>query len=245
MLSHRLDKTVCELRVAVVTPTYQRDSFLAQTHRYFGAQANPFAALRWFVLDDSPQRSAHPFFATDPSVDYQWLPERVPLGAKRNLLNDHARRWGSDIICSMDDDDWYGPDYLSDMATLLLENDGCFAGSGDDYYYDARGQRVLFVPAPREAMSCNGVLCYKTFVLESRRYDASARSGEEMAFIQRDRVLQHPDVGRIHLALASGFNTVSKRGYLIDTKLRTTLTVDDFPMTEADRVFYRERLWER
>lgn len=244
MLRYRLDKTVAELRVAVLTPTYRREPFLAQSYRYFRAQHNPFGALRWFVLDDSPARSAHAFFDDDPSVDYRWLRERVPLGEKRNLLNDSAAQWGADIVCSLDDDDWYGPHYLSDMATLLVENDACFAGSGDDYYYDARGERVLFVPAPRDAMSCNGVLCYKTFVLGSRRYDAAARSGEEMAFVQRDEVLQHPDVKRIHLALASGFNTVSKRVYLTDPKFRTALTLDDFPMTDADRAFYRERRWE-
>jgi len=36
----------------------------------------------------------------------------------------------------------------------------------------------------------------------------------------------------------------SKRGYLMDTNRRTTLTLDDFPMTDEneDRRFYRERL---
>ncbi|WP_233865348.1 hypothetical protein [Paraburkholderia adhaesiva] len=143
----------------------------------------------------------------------------------------------------MDDDDWYGPDYVSDMATLLLQSDACFAGSGDDYYYDPHGQHVLFIPAPRQSMTCNGVLCYKTFVLESRGYSPEARSGEEPAFIQRDPVLQHPDVRRIHLALASGLNTVSKRGYLINVTLRSTLTLDDFPMTDTDQRFYRQRMW--
>jgi len=57
--------------------------------------------------------------------------------------------------------------------------------------------------------------------------------------------LQHPDVKRIHLALAWGLNTVSKRGYLIDTKLRTPLTLDDFPMTDLDKQFYHRRLWMR
>lgn len=243
MLLHRLDKSTSDLKVAVVTPTYNRERFLAQVWRYFSAQTNPFAALRWFVLDDSPRRSAQPFFSSDPTVDYEWLPERLALGEKRNRLNEKAKRWGADIVCAMDDDDWYGPEYVSSLAALLLQSDACFAGSGDDYYYDPNRERVLFVPAVRENTTCNNVLGYKTFVLDSRSYNPSAKSGEEPAFIQRDRVIQHPDVRRIHLALASGLNTVSKRGYLIDPKLRTTLTLDDFPMTHSDRQFYRQRGW--
>ncbi|WP_233865347.1 hypothetical protein [Paraburkholderia adhaesiva] len=91
MLLHRIDKTLSQLKVAVVTPTYNRERFLAQSHRYFGAQINPFAALRWFVLDDSPQRSEHGFFSDDPAVDYEWANERLPLGEKRNRLNRKAK----------------------------------------------------------------------------------------------------------------------------------------------------------
>ena len=235
----RLDKTLSGLKVAVVTPTFNRDRFLGQSFRYFRAQHNPFAALRWFVLDDSPARSGHPFFSGLPDVQYHWLDTRVPLGEKRNRLNRMAQTWGADIICSMDDDDWYGPGYVRDMAQLLLQNDACFAGSGSDYYYDAWNHRILLVPPVRENASCNAVLCYKTFVLGKRSYNSSAASGEEPAFIRRDPVLQHPAIQCVHLALAFAHNTVTKHNYVRNPRYQTTLSLDDFPMQDADREFYR------
>ena len=234
-----LDKPLSSLKVAVVTPTFNRERFLGQSFRYFRAQHHPFAALRWFVLDDSPTRSQHPFCSGLSDVDYRWLDTRVPLGEKRNRLNRLAQTWGADIICSMDDDDWYGPSYAQDMAELLLQNDACFAGSGSDYYYDAWNHRILFVAPVRENASCNGVLCYKTFVLGERSYNSSAASGEEPAFIRRDPVLQHPAIQRVHLALAFAHNTVTKRNYVRDPRCQTALSLDDFPMQEADREFYR------
>lgn len=243
MLRYELNKAIADLKVAVVTPTYERDRLLRQSYRYFKAQENPFHALRWFVLDDSRSRSGHDFFSRDADVDYQWTSERLPLGEKRNRLNDAAMNWGADIVCSMDDDDWYGPDYTLDMSALLLQSDACFAGSGDDYYFDVDRQRVLFVPAVRESTSCNGVLCYKSYVLQSRRYDCTKKSGEEPSFIQRDKILQHSDIKRVHLAMAYNGNTVSKRGYTMDKRRWTQLTLDDFPMHEQHRTFYRQSFY--
>jgi glycosyltransferase involved in cell wall biosynthesis len=239
MLSYKLDKPITQLKVAVVTPTYNRDHLLARSYQYFKAQKNPFDEVRWFVLDDSPQRSKNDFFSHDAAIEYQWVEQRIALGEKRNRLNETALAWDADIICCMDDDDWYGQDYIFDMSTLLLQSDACFAGSGDDYYFDVSAQRVLFVPAVRESTSCNAVLCYKSFVLQSRRYDSAAKSGEEPAFIQRDKILQHPDIKRVHLAMAYQHNTVSKRGYMKDARRWTDLTLDDFPMHENDRLFYK------
>jgi hypothetical protein len=239
VLRSQLDKPLSGLKVAFVTPTFGRDHFLGQSLRYFKAQHNPFAALRWFILDDSPARSRHCFFSGTPDIEYHWRDTRVRLGEKRNILNRLAQTWGADIICSMDDDDWYGPSYAHDMAELLLQNDACFAGSGSDYYYDAHNHRILYVAPVRENTSCNGVLCYKTFVLGARSYNSDAAFGEEPAFLQRDPVLQHPAIERVHLALAFSHNTVTKRNYVLDPRCRTALTLADFPMQEADRQFYR------
>lgn len=240
MLLHSLDRPSHDLKVAVVTPSYARDAFLAQTYRYFKSQQGDFAARRWFVLDDSENRSQHAFFNDDDEVAYHWLAQRQTLGHKRNLLNDMAQEWGADIICSMDDDDWYGPEYLKDMTTILLASDRCFAGSGCDYYFDANSGKILFIPAVRDETSCNGVLCYKTKVLQWRRYDDSARMAEEGRFLLNEAILQHPDVKRIHMALAWKGNTVTKRNYVNTSRYHTDLTLDDFPMEEADRQFYRQ-----
>jgi hypothetical protein len=224
-------------KIAIVTPSYGRPAYLNQVWSYIRWQRTA-AALRWFVLDDSPE--PHPEFhgRETPGLTYAWSSKRLVLGAKRNWLNVQALAWGAAYICAMDDDDWYGPSYVEDMQGILQASR--FAGSGEDHYYDVLTGRILFAAAVRPNSSCNGVLCYRAEVVaKGSRYSDTANSGEEPAFIGRDLVAQHPDVKRIHLALAHPGNTVSKRNYRIDPRCQTTLTLDDFPMREEHKAFYR------
>ncbi len=229
-----------QIKIAILTPTYNRDSFLLQTLSYIEQQKHTAVAIRWFVLDDSPQISAHEdYFKSKPFVQYEWKSEKIPLGKKRNRLNQLARAWGANIICSMDDDDWYGETYIQDMSEILMSHiDHEFVGSSEDYYYDVEKDRIIRIPQLTPTGSCNGVLCYKARVLKNHQYNASATFAEESQFLNKARVIQHPNVQKIHLALAHPNNTVSKKNFLADQYV-TTLTLDDFPMLEADKAFFR------
>lgn len=227
------------IRVAVVTPTFGRAAFLDRTYRYFKAQQAAGLLLHWFVLDDSPQPQTSGWCRDDVSVSYQWQASRMTLGAKRNHLNDMAAAWGAELVCAMDDDDWYGPSYVSSMLALLQGGPHLFAGSGEDLLLDMATGRIIRIPPARPDSSCNGVLCFDACVLAHRRYDESARSGEEPAFLGDSPVAQHPDIGRVHLALAHPSNTVTKKNYLRSQQLFTPLSLDDFPMDAEDRAFYR------
>ncbi len=133
-------------RVAVVTPTYNRAVYLERTLGYFRGQECHNAELGWFILDDSP--SPHPAFESriGDDVFYRWLPERLPLGAKRNRLNDMAQAWGAEYVCAMDDDDWYGPAYVSDMIGMLRHSSQSFAGSSENYFYHVQTGDILKMP---------------------------------------------------------------------------------------------------
>src|SRR5262245_36022552 len=102
-----LNDDLAGLRIAFVTPTCNRPDLLARTLEYVSYQRLRGATGRWIVLDDSP--APHPVLSRsdDDAVDYVWRPVKAPLGAKRNFLNERAAAWGADIICAMDDDDWY------------------------------------------------------------------------------------------------------------------------------------------
>ena len=65
------------------------------------------------ILDDSPEPSPYFSMLTDDQVRYQHLPQRISIGAKRNLLNERAR---GDIVVHFDDDDFYSKDYLATMG---------------------------------------------------------------------------------------------------------------------------------
>lgn len=230
-----------KLRVAVLTPTFNRTLYLSQTLRYLRAQVVPTGyELAWFVCDDTPQINSQPWTRDDPQVHYEWLPEKLPLGAKRNRLNDAAQAWGAKILCAMDDDDWYGPDYVASMISLLEGGDLLFAGSGEIFYYHVASGKILHAPPVRSMSTCNGVLCYKADALKNSRYNETDRSAEERGFLKRNRVLQHTKVRNVYLALAHHDNTVSKRNYFLSKDCHTDLTLREFPMRPEDQAFYRQ-----
>ncbi len=237
-LQYRFTQPIEQLKVAVVTPTYNRAVFLAQCYRYFMAQQG-FATthLHWFVLDDSAEPS---WQGVNDRVHYQYISEKMPIGHKRNVLNAMALAWGADVICSMDDDDWYSATYVQEMVALLHGSDACFAGSSESFIYHWRmGKMVKIDAVGRANHSCNGVLCYKAIVLQHSQYSDKTESGEEPGFLNYGRytLLQHPDVRKLSFAVAHSHNTVSKRNYFIkpDSGL---YSLDDFAISEEDRQFY-------
>jgi tetratricopeptide (TPR) repeat protein len=227
-------------QIAVVTPTFERPELLVQTLRYFLAQdVVDSENLHWFVLDDSPVPSSLASLQ-DPRVHYRCLPTKASLGGKRNQLNQMAKAWGADFICSMDDDDWYGPQYVSSMVELLLaQDDRLFAGSSQDYYYHVATGKVLRVGASAPGHSCNGVLCYRAAALDGRQYDERRHFGEEPSFLRGAFVVQHPDIRQVHLALAHAGNTVNKEPIYLAPHCHTELELSQFPMEVSDQAFYR------
>jgi glycosyltransferase involved in cell wall biosynthesis len=101
-------------KFSVITPTYQRESYLIQQYANFKAQT--WRKKEWLIWDDSPTPSS--FFLTldDPQVQYIHSPHRLTIGEKRNLLIEKAT---GEYIAHFDDDDFYGPHYLERMATSL------------------------------------------------------------------------------------------------------------------------------
>jgi len=82
-------------------------------------------------------------------------------------------------------------------------------------------------------------LCYKSFALESSRYKNSDAFGEEPSFLNGNPVLQHPDIGRVHIALAHFSNTVTKKNYVNGLEYQTNLTLEQMGVEPEDCVFYR------
>lgn len=232
-------------KTAVVTPTYNRHAFLRQTYRYVCAQTTT-AQVAWFVLDDSAKPISNaPWEQTATSnieVHYHHLTHKIALSDKRNRLNDMAQEWGADLICSMDDDDWYGATYVETARHTLLNSEWDFAGSGDDYYLDLNTGRIIFFPAVREHMTCNGLMCYTRDVLKTHRYADALQRSEELSFLGQAKVAQLPNVRHLHLALAHTGNTISKHGIVNHTRYHTELTLDDFPMEQVDKAFYLKRI---
>ncbi|WP_419901369.1 glycosyltransferase family 2 protein [Kiloniella sp.] len=245
-LKIKLNKPLSELRVVVVTPTYGRLNFLQQAYRYFRGQDYPYPEnLSWCVLDDSDQKPNslwHISLMASPNVYYKHHHEKLLIGRKRNMLNEMALELGADIICAMDDDDWYSPSYVREMVELLMTSDFPLAGGSAVHFYVAGEDRIIHFNRPFGPYhSCNGLLAYKADLLRHTAYDNEKASGEEMAFTKRFKIplKQHPMTKRVFLGLIHPRNTVSKGFISENGKFNTDLRLEDFPMDVKSKEFLR------
>ena len=107
--------------VSIITPTFDRPHLLSAIYQCVAAQ--DMADLEWLVLDDGPAPSAFMQSLSDPRVCYLHRTGQQSTGLKRNLLIERAR---GEIIALFDDDDYYGPAYLSRMLSLMQSQNADF-----------------------------------------------------------------------------------------------------------------------
>ena len=122
--------------VTIATPTYKREALLQQSHRMLLQQSEQ--NFEWLILDDSPEPSAYFSKLDDPRIRYtHHAGPRLTVGAKRNRLAAEAR---AAVIAQFDDDDFYGPEYLSVMLAEINTGLDLVKLSGWFVYSQAYGQ---------------------------------------------------------------------------------------------------------
>ena len=105
--------------VSVLTPTYNRRKFVPAAITCFKAQSYPQDRIEWIILDDGTDKVKDLFDSCGlTNIRYVALPEgeKLPIGAKRNRLNEMAT--GEIIVC-WDDDDYYPPDRIKKAVNKL------------------------------------------------------------------------------------------------------------------------------
>jgi hypothetical protein len=104
--------------VSLITPTFNRHRFLPQAAKFVLAQS--VSDFEWLVLDDSPTPSEFMQRLSDPRMTYEHTSTKRTTGDKRNIL---IQRSKGDVIALIDDDDYYGPNYLATMLSAIDENE--------------------------------------------------------------------------------------------------------------------------
>jgi len=99
----------------VVRQSYQNKELVLLTH---GFTPNPLEITRLHELGI-------------PVVSFE-APGEWQLGRNLNHLVDMA---SGDVIVRMDDDDWYGTDYIRDAVNALFYSGACLVGKGASYIY--------------------------------------------------------------------------------------------------------------
>ena len=169
--------------VSVCTPTFNRRPFIKNMFQCFMNQDYPKHRIEWIIVDDGTDKVRDVIEAAGvPQIKYFALPDKLPLGAKRNFMHSHCK--GS-IIVYMDDDDYYPPERIAHAVTTLQENrDAMCAGSSEIYIYFKHIQKMIqFGPyGPNHATA--GTFAFRAELLKQTRYQDHAAVAEEREFLK-------------------------------------------------------------
>ncbi|PZE21646.1 glycosyltransferase family A protein [Paenibacillus xerothermodurans] len=113
------------------------------------------------------------------------VPERYRLG---RCLNYGIRRAKYDIIAKFDDDDYYGPDYLKEVARPLLQGKASVVGKNASYiYFAGRRALMLYRRGGEHQYRRNvkgGTLTFKKRVWRKVKFNEKKRHGSDVAFLR-------------------------------------------------------------
>ena len=200
--------------VSVCTPTFNRRPFIENMFQCFRNQNYPKDRLEWIIVDDGTDKIGDLIAKSKiPQIKYFTLPEKVPLGTKRNFMHKHAK---GTIIVYMDDDDYYPPDRISHAVERLESNkDALCAGSSEIYiYFKTLNRMVQCGPyGPKHATA--GTFAFRAELLKQTQYEDHAALAEERAFLKDYTVpFVQLDPMKTILVFSHEHNTFDKRKML-------------------------------
>jgi hypothetical protein len=182
--------------------------------RCFLNQNYPKDRIEWIIVDDGTDKVKDLIDKSGiPQIKYFALPEKLPLGAKRNFM--HKQTKGS-IIVYMDDDDYYPPERIS-HAVERLQNDknALCAGSSEIYIYFKGLKRMVQCGPYNPNHATAGTFAFKRELLDQTCYEDHAALAEERAFLKGYTVpFVQLDPLKTILVFSHEHNTFDKRKML-------------------------------
>ncbi|AKJ02882.1 Glycosyltransferase [Archangium gephyra] len=146
--------------VSCIMPTANRRPFIPLALRNFLQQDYPAREL--VIVDDGSDPIAD-LVPEDPRIRYVRVPQRMSLGAKRNLACREAR---GDIIVHWDDDDWSAAHRLRYQVPALLQARAAVCGVSRVFFHQpatGRSWQYVYPPGARPWMAGSSLCFTKDF----------------------------------------------------------------------------------
>jgi glycosyltransferase involved in cell wall biosynthesis len=229
--------------VSVITPTYNRRPFIPYAVKCFLAQDYPLDRIEWIILDDGTDKIKD-LLPDISQIKYIELPEKITLGAKRNLSHKYAT--GS-IIIYQDDDDYYPPCRVSHAVETLLANPQAMCAGASailTYFKDLNIVYQLGPYGPRHATA--GTFAFRRQLLNDTQYQDDATCSEEKVFLKNYTIpfVQLNPIKTI-LVICHAQNTFDKHNCIKTPSpfaTKTSIKISDI-ITQPDmRDFYENRI---
>jgi len=199
--------------VSILTPTYNRRKFIPLAIQMFKNQTYPQDRMEWVILDDGTDKVGDVFAASGlKNVRYYPLDTKLPIGAKRNRVNELAR---GDICVAWDDDDFYPPDRVKNAVRKLRSVPNRrvpMTGASQMYLYYTDRDEIWNIGPYNPNHCTNGTMAYWRSYFKDHRYDDTAEKAEERVFMDdwKTPVLQQTPEETM-LVICHTKNTFDKR----------------------------------
>jgi glycosyltransferase involved in cell wall biosynthesis len=233
--------------VSVLTPTYNRRTFLPGLLKCYTSQTYPQDRMEWIVLDDGDDSVKDVFdeaSKTIPNIRYIRHETKLLIGAKRNILNKEAK---GDILVAMDDDDFYPPERVAHCVYKLNSHPKVeLAGSSEIYMYFTDDKSIYRFGPYFERHATNGTMAWRKSYAKTHTYDETVTHAEERSFLED---YKHPmvqlDPFKTMLVIAHAKNTFDKKKLRDDRRddpkelvKKTQMKIKDFIKKADMRKYY-------
>lgn len=169
--------------VTVVTPTFNRHENFEIAIRNYKNFNYPRDKLFWIILDDSPDDSLKNQLPDDKSIKYIFSSKKEPIGAKRNRL---ASECQTDVICHMDDDDYYYPDSVKIRVVSMIAYKKAVSGCIQYNCYNIIDDTQFIAKGNEELMNIGEAsLCYLKLYWEDNKFNDNDNYEEAIYFMKK------------------------------------------------------------
>lgn len=200
--------------VSVCTPTFNRRPFIPIMFECFRNQTYPKDRIEWIIIDDGTDKIKDLVNSSGiPQIKYFELPNKITLGAKRNMMHDKST---GQIIVYMDDDDYYPPERISHAVEVLNANKTALcAGSSELYIFFKHIQKMYKCGPYGPTHATAGTFAFRRELLNVTRYNDEACLAEEREFLKGYTIpLVQLDPMKTILVFSHDHNTFDKKKLL-------------------------------
>ena len=171
--------------VSICTPTYNRRKFIPFLINCVKDQSYPQELIEWIIFDDGTDKIKD-LVENIPNVVYIESDKKLPIGKKRNMLNDRAK---NDIIIYFDDDDFYPVDRVKHAVTALnAKRNYLIAGSSMLFMYYSHINKIYSAGPYHPNHATAGTFAFRKELLKECRFEDNAESAEERYFLKNYKI---------------------------------------------------------
>jgi len=220
--------------ISILTPTYDRKSFLPKLVQCITQQNLGKMTLEWVLLDDSPQ-----CLSDEEQVDlwgkygirvlYVHMETKLNIGNKRNILSELAR---GEVLINFDDDDLHHPDRCKHSVKKIAQTkiplvgcSRCLISFESDIYQ---------ITGYSSYHSTGGLMGFKREYALANKFGENITHAEEAEFTNKFRnPLSQLDGNKVILIICHDKNTFDKTKWMNSNKggskiIKTQLKTSNF-----------------